>query len=349
MKDYSIRHVPGRHLTFDERQILARDWNAILDHGGRPTITGFAKAHGLSEATWHREYKRGMMSDPVPDPRDGRRMQYDEYDPFKAQDSINEGNANKGVKMKVTNHLAERFAHYVLGCSLSPYDAMCRMREEMPDRRIPCLSTWYNHIACGDIPVKYGQTPYHPDRARPKHTVAHPAKTVPGRLLLSDRPIEANGRTEPGHYEIDTILSCVGGRGGLLVLIDRMTRKYFIVYIGRISQKAVNRALGKLVRSGALGKVKSITSDNGSEFLDPKAIKRITGCNVYYTRAYASWEKGSVENANRMVRRWYPKGTDFSKCSKAEIAALERTINSIHRRILDGLSADQFARLHKAA
>ena len=216
MKDYSIRHVPGRHLTFGERQILARDWNAILDHGGRPTITGFAKAHGLSEATWHREYKRGMMSDPVPDPRDGRRMQYDEYDPFKAQDSINEGNANKGVKMKVTNHLAERFAHYVLGYSLSPYDAMCRMREEMPDRRIPCLSTWYNHIACGDIPVKYGQTPYHPDRARPKHTVAHPAKTVPGRLLLSDRPIEANGRTEPGHYEIDTILSCVGGRGGLL-------------------------------------------------------------------------------------------------------------------------------------
>lgn len=349
MKDYSIRHVPGRHLTCDERQILARDWNAILERGGRPTITGFAKAHGLPVATWHREYRRGMMSEPVPDPRDGRRKQFGEYDPFRAQDSVNEGNGNKGVPMKVTNHLANRFAHYVLECSLSPYDAICRMREETPDKHIPCLSTWYNHIACGDIAVKYGQTPYHPDRARPKHPRAHPARTVPGRLMLSDRPAGANGRTEPGHYEIDTIISCVGGRGGLLVLIDRMTRKYFIALIGRISQKAVNRALGRLVRSGALGEVKSITSDNGSEFLDPRAIKRIAGCDVYYTRAYASWEKGSVENANRMVRRWYPKGTDFSKCSRAEIATLQKTINSIHRQILGGLSADQFAQSLNAA
>ncbi len=128
-----------------------------------------------------------------------------------------------------------------------------------------------------------------------------------------------------------------------------MTRKYFIARIGRISQRAVNRALARMVRDGVLGKVKSITSDNGREFLDPAAIKRITGCKVYYTRAYASWEKGSVENANRMVRRWYPKGTDFSKCSKAEIAALQNTINSICRLLLGGLSADEFAASLKAA
>ncbi|MBQ6339831.1 MAG: IS30 family transposase, partial [Kiritimatiellae bacterium] len=60
-----------------------------------------------------------------------------------------------------------------------------------------------------------------------------------------------------------------------------------------------------------LGKVLSITTDNGCEFLDPDKIKAAVGCNVYYTRAYASWEKGSVENCNRFVRRWYPKGTDF--------------------------------------
>ena len=88
--------------------------------------------------------------------------------------------------------------------------------------------------------------------------------------------------------------------------------------------------------------VLSITTDNGCEFLDPGKIKAVVGCNVYYTRAYASWEKGSVENCNRFVRRWYPKGTDFGKCTTADMHRLERVINSIHRKLLDGLTAYQY-------
>jgi IS30 family transposase len=88
--------------------------------------------------------------------------------------------------------------------------------------------------------------------------------------------------------------------------------------------------------------VRSITTDNGCEFLDPGKIKAVVGCNVYYTRAYASWEKGSVENCNRFVRRWYPKGTDFGKCTAADMHRLERVINSIHRKLLDGLTAYQY-------
>ena len=349
MKDYSIHHVPGRHLTFGDRLVLARDWNRLLECARKPSLCKFAIEHGLAPSTWLREYRRGALGEAVADEHDRRRRVYDEYDPYKAQDAVNRGNGNKGARMLVTNHLADRFAHYVLECGLSPYDAVCRMKDDFPGKHIPCVRTWYCHIGHGDIAVKYGQTPYHPGRDRPRHPVAHPARTVPGRLQMSDRPREANDRSEPGHYEIDTVVSCLGGSGGLLVLIDRMTRQYFIAPIGRISQKAVNRALAKLVRSGALGEIKSITSDNGCEFLDPGAIGRIAGCKVYYTRAYASWEKGSVENANRMVRRWYPKGTDFSKCSKAEISRLQDTINSIHRRLLGGLSANQFAASVKAA
>ena len=349
MKNYSIHHVPGRHLTFEDRQILARDWNNLLEHGRNPAIGSFAREHGLAPSTWLREYKRGAVGAAIVNKRDRRRRNYNEYDPFQAQDDVNKGNKNKGAPMRVTNHLADRFAFYVLKCGLSPYDAVCRMKEEFPDKHVPCVRTWYYHIDAGDIAVKYGQTPYHPNRDRPKRPRVHPAKIVSGRLQLSDRPAGANDRTEPGHYEIDTVVSCLGGRGGLLVLIDRMTRKYFIAPIGRISQKAVNRALGKLVRGGTLGQIKSITSDNGCEFLNPKAIKHAAGCDVFYTRAYASWEKGSVENANRMARRWYPKGTDFSKCSRAEISRLQDTINSIHRRLLGGLSANQFAASVKTA
>ena len=66
-----------------------------------------------------------------------------------------------------------------------------------------------------------------------------------------------------------------------------------------------------MAKAETLGEVKSVTAGNGSEFLRPNAIRRILNCGVYYTRAYASWEKGSGENVNRMIRRWYPKGTDF--------------------------------------
>ena len=59
-------------------------------------------------------------------------------------------------------------------------------------------------------------------------------------------------------------------------------------------------------------------------------------------RAYASWEKGSVENCNRFVRRWYPKGTDFGRCTRADMHRLERVINSIHRRLLGGKTAYEY-------
>jgi IS30 family transposase len=96
-----------------------------------------------------------------------------------------------------------------------------------------------------------------------------------------------------------------------------------------IARKAINNAI-------------SITTDNGCEFLDPDKIKSIVGCNVYYTRAYASWEKGSIENCNKFVRRWYPKGTDFGKCTNAQMHHLEKVINSIHRKLLDGKTAYEY-------
>ena len=166
--------------------------------------------------------------------------------------------------------------------------------------------------------------------------------TVPGRLTLDDRPAGARNRSRFGHFEMDTIISAINGFGGLLVLIDRKSRRYIIELIKRITQEEIIAALKRMIARKAIGKVRSITTDNGCEFLDPEKIKAVLGCNVYYTRAYASWEKGSVENCNRLVRRWYPKGTDFGKCTRADMHRLERVINSIHRKLLDGLTAYQY-------
>ena len=88
--------------------------------------------------------------------------------------------------------------------------------------------------------------------------------------------------------------------------------------------------------------VRPVTTDNGCEFLDDATIKAAVGCDVYHTRAHASWEKGSVENCNRLVRRWYPKGTDFAPVTGADVRRLEEAINGIHRLSLGGRTAARF-------
>ena len=341
VRNYTTQHVPGAHLNFSQRQTLASDWNATVRSGCRITLRQFAAKHGLKYETWRREYRRGATGAAVPDPKDRRRRKYAEYDPFRAQDEINENNANKGTRMRVTNQMAFLFRRHVIDGKLSPYDALCRMREEMPGQDIPCLSTWYKHINAGDVGVRHGETPDHPGR-KPKGPKPHPAMTVPGRLTLDDRPAGAKRRSRFGHYEMDTVVSSTNGTGGLLVLVDRKSRRYVIEKLEHVTQDDVVAALRRMIARKALGKVRSITTDNGCEFLDPGKIKAVVGCNVYYTRAYASWEKGSVENCNRFVRRWYPKGTDFGKCTRADMHRLERVINSIHRRLLGGKTAYEY-------
>ena len=341
VRKYITQHVPGTHLTFEQRQTLAADWNDLVRAGRSITIRRFAARHGISSETWRREYHRGATGLAIPDTKDRRRRKYCEYDPFVAQDMINANNENKGTKMLVTNRMASLFRKHVLEEKLSPYDALCHMRKELPNQHVPCLSTWYKHINAGDVGVRYGETPYHP-RKKPKHPKPHPAKTVPGRLTLNDRPAGAKNRSRLGHFEMDTVVSGTNGRGGLLVLVDRKSRRYIIEHLRNVTQDDVVGALRRIIKRKAINLVRSITTDNGCEFIDPEKIKAVVGCDVYYTRAYASWEKGSVENCNRFVRRWYPKGTDFSKCTRADMRRLERVINSIHRRLLGGKTAYEY-------
>ena len=344
VRHYTIHRAPGVPLQYHHREILQKDWNDRIEHGKMPTLRMFARDHGIPVQTWKREYERGALGVTVPDPKRPGRKIYALYDAGKAQDKINEGYANKGAPMKVTNKLNAAFTKLVKEMKLSPYDAVCRMKEdkELEGSAIPCVRTWYNHIKSGDISVHYGETPNHPDKKRKKGPKPHPAKTVLGRLQLQDRPIEAKERSELGHLEMDTIVSSMNGSGGLLVLLDRYSRKYYIEKINEISQRAIIKALKRLKKRQGWQQAKSITTDNGCEFLNPDAIKEVVGCNIYYTRAYASYEKGSVENCNRLVRRWYPKGTDFSLCSRGDICKLEEIINGIHRLALGGKPAAQF-------
>ena len=330
-------HKPtGSHFNYEDRLKFARGWNLYLKTTSPISFHKFAKIVGLSPATVQREYKRGGGNKPV---WVKDRYVYGEYDPDIAQNDALKKQSGKGIRQKLTNIVAAKFEYYVLVEGCSPYDARCKLLQDFPDKEIPCLRTFYNYIDRGELRVQHGDTPYHPDEKRKSPRTPHPAKTNEQHRSMDDRDEAANNPTEVGHYEMDTIVSCSGGKGGLLVLIDRFTKFYLIERIPHISQKCVMRALRKLRKKGYLQNVKSITTDNGCEFSSQKKLDKFFGKVVYYTRAYAAWEKGCIENCNRIVRRWYPKGTDFSKVSNADIKKLMDRINSIHRASLGGATA----------
>ena len=213
------------------------------------------------------------------------------------------------------------------------------------------VKTLYNNIDSGEIDVTrkdlLRKDGWKQGRTNPRKA----ANNLKGESI-DHRPAEANERIEYGHWEIDLVVSCKGGRGALLTLTERKTRQEIIIRLPDKTQRAVKRAMDRLERrfgSKFKEKFKTITADNGSEFLDFESLERSCKHNgkrvkMYFAHPYSSWERGSNENANGIIRRFFPKGTDFSKVSPAKIQAVEDWMNSYPRRILGGISANAAAK-----
>jgi IS30 family transposase len=179
---------------------------------------------------------------------------------------------------------------------------------------------------------------------KPIRTVALNNKS--GKSIV-ERPKEAEERTEQGHWEIDLVVGKQGTKPAILTLVERKTRKSLYILVKNKTQNEVIAALKRIRRraSGDFTDVfKTITADNGSEFLNSNAIKKATQCEeVYYAHPYSSWERGSNENSNRILRRFVPKGTNIGKLTASDIQRIENWVNNYPRKILGYQSANQIA------
>jgi IS30 family transposase len=336
MRKLLLHRIPMRHFTGEQRVILERLWNVNVNkgHDTRLTIRGFAGEHAVPYPTLRRELERGMPGKVFFDKLKGEWF-YPEYSAAKAQADTVDKNARKGAPMRFTATLAKAFRHHIPGLKKSPAHARHDIAAE-GHARVPCVSSVYYHIDHGDIGVLRGQTPYRPSAERKCKRPARRSRKGAANLSIEDRPPEANGRAEPGHWEMDSVVSCASDRGRLLVLAERVTRFMFSVRLKSLTAKAVRSALRGLIRSGRLKRVRSIATDNGCEFLDSASIGRLfrdinATLKIYYTHAYAAWEKGTAENINRHIRRFFPKGTDFRHVSERDIMDMQNFINAIPR------------------
>lgn len=343
-RKYNLYRAPGQHLMMAHRIIIECQYNANLRKPAkhRLSLRAVAESLGLPFTTLRTEINRGIIDKP----NTFKDKDIYDYSAAKAQADADEKAMNKGCPMKTTTEIARLLQIEILEKKHSPNHARATLLKlKLP--WVPSTSTIYYHIHHGDLGIEPGQTPYRPKPHRRKNSPVRRSLKNPGNLSIEERPPEVGLRLEPGHWEMDTIVSCVGGKGGLLALVERSTRFYILFKLKSITQKEVLRALRAIIRSGRLKIVRSITTDNGCEFLNPAAITALfetvnRELKVYYTHAYAAWEKGSVENANRHVRRWYPKGTDFYRFSGRHFDDLAETINSIPRPVsLKGKTAHE--------
>lgn len=206
-----------------------------------------------------------------------------------------------------------------------------------------CVSTLYSyitkrvflHLTNDDLWEKGREKkgPY-----RPVRRIAHPA--LPS---ITNRPEKINQREEVGHKEIDLIVGKAGTPGATLTITDRKGRTEMAYILPDKKAASVRAVFDRLERK--LGKrrfretFKSITTDNGPEFLEYEQLTQsIYGgkrFEVYYCHSYSAWEKGTNENHNRFLRRFFPKGTDFTTVSQRQLQEAVNWMNNYPRKVLD--------------
>lgn len=160
------------------------------------------------------------------------------------------------------------------------------------------------------------------------------ATNIKSRVSIHERPIEADG-TRFGDWEMDTIIG-KDGCGAILTLTERSTNMLLMEKLKEGKRpKPLAKVVWRLLLPYMGDGVKTITTDNGSEFAEHKFITERLKAQVYFADSYCSWQKGAIENANKLIRQYIPKGTDFNDISDMFIKKIQHKINTRPRKKLN--------------
>lgn len=166
------------------------------------------------------------------------------------------------------------------------------------------------------------------------------ARELMKKRRIDTRPEEINERMVMGHWEGDTIVG-KDKQNGVATYVERVSGYARGIKLGRLKAGELKEKTIKSFSSIPKSKRKSVTYDNGSEFAEHEMIEKETGMDVYFANPYHSWERGSNENWNGLLRQYFPKRTDFDTVSQKEIDAAVRELNNRPRKRLNYLTPYQ--------
>lgn len=348
LNNFNIKAQKYTHLKESERYKI----EVLLQE--KKSVKEISNILGRGRSTIYREIKRGSILRIQSNLTE--RKQYRAN--FAQNDYKSKGkNKERSLKIGNDNFLEEYIRNKILKEKYSPDAVIGEIKDKgLKFKGMICTKTLYNYI---DKKIFSGISNENLWEKR-KRKKRHYKKLTRSRISRNNRMAKSieqrseaiNNRLEYGHWEGDCVKGPLGQTTSLLTLTERKTLEEIIIKIERTSQEEVKNAIDRLEKQyGNLFKLKfkSITFDNGVEFLDWKSLElsilnpKKQRTTIYFAHAYSAWERGSNEVQNKMIRRFIPKGTNIHDFTEKEINEIQNWMNNYPRKKLGYKSANQLA------
>ena len=315
-----------RQLTEAERYTLSTLKRA------RWSLRRIAKFMGRSPSTFSREVRRNAtVDDRKPRPL---------YIPSKAQE---QANGRRRRSRRVKHHAPEVYAEVEALLAEEQWSPE-QIASQLPERLGVRLShmTIYRHVRRDK---RLGGAMFrHLRQGGKKRRKRTPGAEKRGKLankpMIDTRPDAVEGRQEAGHWEGDTVMGASGERDCLLTLVERSTGLALVMKLPHRTARAVNRAALHAIQTSGLP-FTTITWDNGTEFHGYREVEAKTGATIYFARPHHPWERGTNENTNGLLRRYWPKRSSMQHLRQAACDVIADKLNNRPRKRHGYLSPSQ--------
>lgn len=330
-----------KHLKYEDRLKIEELYKQ------KHTVIDIAQRIGVSRQTIYNELERGKYLKR----RDSDWKDIECYSADIAEAKYQAGLEVRGTQLKIAkdHELAAYIEKQIIENHYSPEAIVFEIKNKgLQFQTDICFRTIYSYIDKGVfLHVTNKDLPCRRDKKRAYHKITVKEKKYGTRI--DERPAEVMTREEFGNWEMDTVVGAKGkSKKSLLVLTERKTRREIVRLLPEHTASCVVEKLNELESSfGSLFSTvfRTITCDNGAEFAysdemeKSSLVQNTNRTKIYYCHPYSSWERGSNEVCNRLIRRHIPKGVNFDNKTDEEIAALENWINHYPRRQFAGKTA----------
>ena len=310
-----------RRLTYQERIII----ETLLNQG--KTKADIAKKLKRARSTIGREVNKW-----------GNKP--DSYDDSLAHWCAVDDYENKRNKDKISAYpKLKSYVYKMLEKKLSPEQIAGRIKIKYPGDKIMSISheAIYMHIyrqpQGKENKRLIALLTYHKSRRRSSKQVNRSKGKIKGAVSIDLRPLHIQDRTQAGHWEGDLMIGA-NQASAIATLVERKTRFTYIIKLNDRKSETVTSAFKIYLNKLDATLKRTMTYDNGFEMANHQWLTQQTGTDIYFAHPYSSWERGTNENTNGLIRRFLPKKTDFNTVSKRELKSIQHKLNNRPRKVL---------------
>lgn len=309
------------HLNQNERELI------FLSLGQKKSYRQIADLIGKDQRTIGREIRRNGL---------------EKYSPSLAQDLTNK-RRKESKRGKLDDSLVRKYIIGKLSRHWSPEQIAGRLRLKRSDLSVSTESVYQFIYARENKRLRLWEflRRRHPKRQLFNQRRLKAKNRIPNRVLILERPQEANLRQKVGHWETDNMEGIKTVPDAVSVCVDRKSK---LVKIDKLKSKKARNKKNSLINQfnrWPSSLIKTLTMDNGAENYEHEKVARALNCPTFFCNPYHAWEKGTVENTIGLVRQYIPKKTDLSETTKAELNQIAWELNNRPRKTLGFLTPSE--------